>query len=114
MDRHNAPLFTFAPAPDFWAQARLTIPGHDKPAPFAVRWRPLGRKALRAWIARVGEDPETALHDVMSGWVVVDETGRDIALDAGSLAEFLDAYPLAGAELARQYMESMHESRLGN
>jgi len=108
------PLFTFAPPPDFWSAARITVPGQDKPVPIGVRWRPLGRKALRAWIERVGAEPEKALLEVLTAWEVVDADRREIALDAGSLADFLDAYPLAGGELARQYMEAMHESRLGN
>lgn len=113
MDR-STNLFTFAPPPDFWAVARITVPGQQAPAPIAVRWRPLGRKALRTWIERVGSEPEQALLAVMSGWSVVDATGQEIALDAISLADFLDAYPLADGELARRYVEAMHESHLGN
>ena len=108
------PLFTFAPPPDFWSAARITVPGQDKPVPIGVRWRPLGRKALRAWIERVGAEPENALLEVLTAWRVVDENRREVFLNAESLAHFLDAYPLAGGELARQYMEAMHESRLGN
>lgn len=113
-DPSPQPLFTFAPPPDFWSAARITVPGQDKPVPIGVRWRPLGRKALRAWIERVGAEPENALLEVLTAWRVVDENRREVFLNAESLAHFLDAYPLAGGELARQYMEAMHESRLGN
>lgn len=110
-----AAQFLFGPPPDFWAEPKITVPGAESPVPIAVCWRPLGRKALRAWIDRFQDtDPADLLFEVLADWRIVDSEGRAIPLTRDQLGAFLDAYPAAGADLSRQYIEDLTRSRLGN
>lgn len=123
----DTPAFVLGPAPDFWADLRITVPGEADPVPIPLRLRPLGRRAMRAWIrsfgeAAVGDETDQGaedrtvglLREIIVGWRVCDRVGVAVPLTPASLDEFLNAYPAAAGEISRQYVEIVAASRLGN
>lgn len=112
--------FVYQPATTFSATAKITVPGIADPQDLPVVWRVLSRGEQRAWIERVtsssdGDADADGLLEVMADWSVLEGDARTpIPFSKPALREFLDAYPAAGAELVRQYVRQLNESRLGN
>jgi Phage tail assembly chaperone len=112
-------MFRFNPAPEFFADVRVTVPGSADPATLRLKFRHLGREALSAWIAKpskqsVVNDAEY-LGEVVTGWEAVkDDQDRDVPFGQAALASLLDAYPAAGREIFAAYVSALTESRAKN
>lgn len=109
----NGP-FILDPAPTFAGAARLSLPGGGESS-LPVTWRHQTRSALQRWVERVASDGAlAALLEVIDDWRVVTADGTPLPFERATLAQLLDAYPAAGGELCRAYVEALTESRLGN
>lgn len=124
-------MFKLVPNPTFPCEARLTIPGAEATGVLTLEFRHQGRAALRKWIDSFAtptpsvSPPPTApsplaaeidaLHAVIEAWSgVVDDDGHPVNYSRGALGDLLDAYPAAGGELFKAYLDALTESRLGN
>lgn len=112
-------VFRFTPAPEFWADVRITVPGSDEPGTLRLKFRHLGREALADWIAKptkAGVDSDAAyLGEVVVGWEgVQDDEGRDVPFGQAAFGRMLDAYPAAGREVFAAYVTALTESRAKN
>lgn len=109
-------MFRIIPQPTFAAAAKISVPGEASPGILNIEWRHQGRAALKRWIESLaGASDSQALLQVIADWQgVVDEAGQPVAFTAPALEALLDAFPAAGSELCRCYLQALTESRLGN
>lgn len=111
--------FVFDHVPNFWSSIKITKPGQEKPSRIDLQFLVLSRKSLRSWIEDFANPPEGSsaedlLAEVIYDWKVVAGDRQSVPFSKEKLFQLLDAYPAAVGEIARQYIEKITESRLGN
>lgn len=111
--------FRFVPAPEFFGDVRITVPGEAESAVLRLKFKHLGREALAAWIAKPNKDGVESdaayLGQVVIGWEgVKDHEDRDVPFGQAAFATMLDAYPTAGREVFAAYVSALTESRAKN
>lgn len=98
------------PNPTFTATADISVPGQERPAKITVTFRHLSRNKLKDFFAGLEGKPDTeSLAEIITGWDGVDEK-----FSPEALAEFLDNYPTAAAELYESFRKNLLESRAKN
>ena len=111
--------FRFVPAPEFFGDVRITVPGESEAAVLRLKFKHLGREALQAWIekpTKQGVNSDAAyLGEVVIGWDgVKDEESREVPFGQAAFEAMLDAYPAAGREIFAAYITALTESRAKN
>ena len=112
-------IYVFDTVREFWATIKITRPGQEKPSRLDLQFHILSRKSLRSWMEDFANPPEGSsaedlLAEVISDWKVVAGDHQSVPFSKEKLLQLLDAYPAAVGEIARQYIEKITESRLGN
>lgn len=111
--------FHFVPAPEFFGDVSVTVPGSQALATLRLKFKHLGREALAEWVAKPGRDgvanDAEYLGAVVVGWEgVKDDQDRDVPFGQAALASLLDAYPASGREIFAAYVSALTESRAKN
>lgn len=103
-------MFKLNPNPTFKAKAQITVPGEAKPVAIEVTFKHLTRTKIKAYFEGLeGKSDADALGEILVGWSGVDE---DYSPEA--LAELLDNYPSAAAELFDCFRRELLEARAKN
>lgn len=100
-------MFALQPKPIF--KMTVDIPTTNGPQPIKFEFKHMGRKALKAFFASLGEgetarEDKDALMDLVAGW-----DGVDAKFDAEALDTLLDNYPGAARAIFDGYNKGLFE-----
>jgi hypothetical protein len=112
-----AAMFKLIPNPTFTCDVNLSVPGTTVPAKIRLTFRHKTSRQLAAWTAEAGahSDDASYLDQVIESWMGVEgEGGALVAYSREALAQLLDAYPAAGAELFMAYRRQLQDARAKN
>lgn len=122
-----ATMFRIVPNPTFTCDVPLSVPGSDKPVNIKVTFRHKTRAELAAYQARAvnlaiqADAPDAQeqfaayVAEVVDGWIgVVGADDKPLPYTPANLAQLIQAYPAAGAEIVRRYAQQLSHARAGN
>jgi hypothetical protein len=122
-----AAMFKIVPSPTFTCDVPLSVPGSDKPISIKITYRHKSRAELAAYQARaidlaIEADAADAqeqfaayVAEVVDGWIgIVGADDKPLPYTPANLAQLIQAYPAAGAEIVRRYAQQLGHARAGN
>jgi hypothetical protein len=122
-----AAMFRIVPNPTFTTDVPLSVPGSDTPVTIKITFRHKTRAQLAAYQQRAVElalqaDAADAqeqfaayVAEVVDGWIgVVGADDKALPYTPANLAQLVQAYPAAGAEIVRRYSQQLSHARAGN
>ncbi len=96
--------------PTFKARVPVSVPGEAVSPEIVVEFRYLGKKAVADYFRNLGGKSDAeALAGIVVGW-----EGVDAEYSAETLAELLDNYPAAAADLFEVYRRELLEAKRKN
>jgi hypothetical protein len=110
-------MFKIIANPTFTCAVNLSVPGLDKPLAVQMTFRHKTTRGLNAWLDKslTAEDEATYLDEVLEGWQgVAGPDDQPLAYSKAALAQLLDQYPSAGAEIVRAYHHQLRDARAKN
>jgi len=125
-NRSRPPMFRIDPAPTFSCEVRLSRPDADAPVVLKGVFRHQTQRGLDAWSRSVeravlegGQSPDQAVLDALAQVVVdlaplSDADGKLLAYSTDVLAQLLDNFPSAAAEISAQYRRRLADARAKN
>lgn len=100
-------MFKLNPAPTFWTEVSISVPGAGEPAKFEVEYKWMPRDALRGYFGNAaGRSDEDLLGEIVCNW-----RGIDAEFSRENLAQLLANYTGAARALYDRYGEEMLEAR---
>ena len=120
-------MFRIVPNPTFTCDVPLSVPGSDKPVSIKITFKHKSRAELAAYQARAvdlamqADAPDAQeqfaayVSEVVDGWIgVVGADDKPLPYTPANLAQLIQAYPAAGAEIVRRYAQQLSHARAGN
>lgn len=120
-------MFRIVPNPTFTTGVPLSVPGSDKPVEIKITYRHKSRAELADYqrravdLAMQADAPDAQeqfaayVAEVVEGWIGVGGAdGKPLPYTTANLAQLLQAYPAAGAEIVRRYTQQLSHARAGN
>lgn len=106
------------PAPTFWRDIQLTVPGQAEPAivPMEFAYK-TGDQFTEFWKANESKPVAEVLRAVVRNWdgkAVLADDGEPTPFSAQALAALLGNYQASASEIWRQYQLALTESRAKN
>lgn len=99
---------TLTMSPTFAGTVRIPVPG-KKAVPVDFTFRARTRDQFQEWLdALSGKDDVDALLDILTGWELEDEFGRE------SVEKLVQAYPGAARAITEHYIREQVGARSGN
>ncbi|MDP2808639.1 MAG: phage tail assembly chaperone [Rhodocyclaceae bacterium] len=103
-------VFKLKPNPTFKARVPVSVPGEAVSPEIVVEFRALGKKAVVDYFRSLGGKSDAeALAGIVVGW-----EGVDADYSAETLAQLLDNYPAAAADLFEAYRRELLEAKRKN
>ena len=120
-------MFRIVPSPTFTCDVPLSVPGSDKPVSVKMTFKHKTRAELTAYQERAidmairadapdAQEQFTAyVAEVVVGWAGVGGANDEpLPYSQANLAQLIQAYPAAGAEIVRRYAQQLGHARAGN
>ena len=103
-------LFSLDPAPTFWADVPLSIPGRKEPHVIEVEFPHKDAEELDAWIkSNKDRDNLDVIASIVKNW-----RGVDVPLTREALAKLLNNFPASGTDIYIAYMREERASKAKN
>lgn len=110
-------MFKIIANPTFTCAVNLSVPGLEKAMPVQMTFKHKTTRALNAWLdkALTAEDEAAYLDEVLEGWQgVAGADDQPLPYSKAALAQLLDQFPSAGAEIVRAYHHQLRDARAKN
>jgi len=120
-------MFCIVPNPTFTCDVPLSVPGSDKSISIKITFKHKNRAELAAYQARAvdvamqADAPDAQeqfaayVAEVVDGWIgVVGADSKPLPYTPANLAQLIQAFPAAGAEIVRRYAQQLGHARAGN
>ncbi|MDF3821973.1 hypothetical protein P3G55_18860 [Leptospira sp. 96542] len=106
------------PAPTFWQDVKLTVPGEVEPALVSLKFVYMTAEQLQPFFeANAGQPVASAISKIVLDWgdkSFMGDDGAYVPFSSRALAQVLNSYSPAAGEIWGQWMRSLMESRVKN